>query len=232
MVSSRSVASASASTSGRSDRAVVSRSFMLQGFVQRCSALCDAEPLVDVGADPGDRIASLRQQVGERVPHVEHVVPELERHVDAGRLRPLGEPRRVVEQQLARADLQQQRRQARQIREQRGGRRRSPIDLTEVRIGHEGEGRGADHRIRVAVRLEARPRQGQVGPGAEADRGPPASARRGRGARRGLRAPARRRRSHRQSAMASGAWPAEMAKRYAATASSTAAGNGCSGASR
>ena len=125
MVSSRSVASASASTSGRSDRAADSRSFMelLQSMVR-------AEPLVDVGADPGDGVPGLRQQIGERVPHVEHVVPELERHVDAGRLRPLGEPLRVVEQQLARADLQQQRRQPGQIREQRRRGRRSPIDLT------------------------------------------------------------------------------------------------------
>ena len=172
MVSSRSVASASASTSGRSDRAVDSRSFMaLLRAVgrRRCRS---------GRSRPGPRAAGRRRSARRGTRR-----PRSRGHVDAGRFRTLGEPRRVVEQQLGRADLQQQRRQPRQIREERRRSRRSSIDLAQVGIGHEGEGCRADHRIRIAVHLQARCPTGSGRSKGSCRSRSPASDRRGRGAR-------------------------------------------------
>jgi len=79
----------------------------------------DALVLRGVGADElpdfVDRLLPLFEHRRENLEDVNHVFPRLERDLHAGLARALGQPRRVVEQSLRGADLDQYRRQAREL---------------------------------------------------------------------------------------------------------------------
>ena len=71
-----------------------------------------------------DEVTGVRQRVPAvlkiRIPDrpgMDHVRPDLQRHIDIGGAGGLGKPRRVREQCLGRPDLNQDRRKARQIGE-------------------------------------------------------------------------------------------------------------------
>ena len=70
-----------------------------------------AEALAEVFADPIDRLLPFGQERREGVPHVKHLLRLFKRHIDTGIPRRLRQTRRVVQQNLMRADLNQRRRQ-------------------------------------------------------------------------------------------------------------------------
>src|SRR5690348_12543263 len=79
----------------------------------------DVPVLRGVGADelPNlvDRLLALVEHRRENLEDVDHIFPRLERDLDASLARALRDSRRVVEQRLGGADLDQERRQAREV---------------------------------------------------------------------------------------------------------------------
>jgi hypothetical protein len=66
-------------------------------------------------ADALDGPVGFGEKAGEGVPAVRHLVPDLERNVDAGGARPGGEPGGVVEEDLGVADVNEDGRKPLQI---------------------------------------------------------------------------------------------------------------------
>src|SRR5262249_1004991 len=83
--------------------------------------------LLHEGAYPLDGLLAFVEHRRERMPYVDHVLPGLVGHVDARFLGPLGQARRIVEQGLRGADLNEQRRQTREVRIDRRGQRRAGV---------------------------------------------------------------------------------------------------------
>jgi hypothetical protein len=80
------------------------------------------------------------------------------------------QPERVVEQDLCRADLDEQRRQALEVREDRAGQLVRRVRAGQVQVGGLLHVRAAEQRVVVAPRVDARTRQREVGPRREQDR--------------------------------------------------------------
>ena len=76
-----------------------------------------------------DRLLPFGKDRRERLEDVDHVLPDVERYVDAGLSGALGDAGRVVEQRLRGADLDQQRRQAGKVRIERRGERRPWMEI-------------------------------------------------------------------------------------------------------
>jgi hypothetical protein len=89
-------------------------------------------------------------------------------HGHAGRARLVGETQAVVAQRLFGSDVEQQRRQARRVAEQRRDQRvrgvaaGAPVGVAQVR-----QRRAMEHRVALGVALDRRARAGQVGGGRE-----------------------------------------------------------------
>ena len=103
------------------------------------------------------------------MPDVDHAVPHLERRRYAGCLRPLGKLNGVVQQDLVAADVDQQRRKAAQVGEDRRGERRARIRRAEVSSRHLVDPGTSHDRIRGGLRLVAAAAEGEIDPGRDAD---------------------------------------------------------------
>src|SRR5258708_31590264 len=94
-------------------------------------SLTEPAILRGVGADelPNfiDRLLTLVEHWCENLEDVNHILPRLERDLDACLARTLREARRVVEQSLGGADLDEHRRQSREVGIQRSGQRTARI---------------------------------------------------------------------------------------------------------
>src|SRR4029079_13859907 len=84
-------------------------------YRSRSAAPASRPARAEIRDDLVDRLMTRGQHGREGLEDVDHVVPDLERDVDAGLARPLGDPGRVVEQRLGGAGLDVERRQAREV---------------------------------------------------------------------------------------------------------------------
>ena len=115
--------------------------------------------------DAGDGLVRLGHVPGRAVPHVDHVGPDLEGHVDAGSGGLGGEPGRVVQQNLGVADLDQERGQVGQVAVEGRGKRVLGVTAAEEQVGDLEDLYARDHRVcrgpglhRVAGGLHVQPR--------------------------------------------------------------------------
>jgi hypothetical protein len=102
---------------------------------------------------------------------VREVATDLQRDVDVVGTRAAGQADRVVEQELVRADLDQQRREPGEVGEQRAGQGLRTVAGAEVELD-EGLEVGLDEdRVDAGLAPDARAAQGEVDPGGEQDCG-------------------------------------------------------------
>src|SRR5215472_1475693 len=81
---------------------------------RRCD-LVRGDAFAQPAADALDGLVSLGKKPGEGVPAMRHLVPHLQRDLDAGGAGPGGQPGGVVEEDLGVADVDEDRRQAPQV---------------------------------------------------------------------------------------------------------------------
>ena len=107
------------------------------------------------------------QQGGKRLEDVRNAGPDLEFHRDVVLRGAGGKTHRVVQQDLVRPDLDVQRGQSRQIREERAGERRAGIGSSEVVGGAGAQGVRGQGGVDIGLAGDAGAGQRQVGPGQE-----------------------------------------------------------------
>ena len=103
------------------------------------------------------------------MPDVRHFVPNLERDVDTRGASLFGEARRVVQQRLGVADLQQQRRQAAEVGMQRGGQRTLRVGVAQIELRHAEQPFFLHHGIDRGARRHGFPGAFHVHPRGDAD---------------------------------------------------------------